>query len=255
MTVERLGYFYDLLVVLVSKELKLRYRGTVLGILWSLANPLAFCLVLYVAFKRVLQVEIDNYALFLLSTLFAWQWLSNSLNSASLLFIANASLIKKLRFPTSALALAVVITDMIHFMITIPVYVGLMTLSGKAPGTTWMIGVPILLLAQASFTYGAAVIIAAVNALLRDLEQLIRILLLLLFYLTPILFPVDMVPEGLTWLLVLNPIAPMMIAWRTLLVENTLSPYLGLAVVYALLSLTVAVPVYRKISWRLAEVV
>jgi len=254
-TVEKLGYFYDLLSVLVSKELKLRYRGTILGMLWSLANPLVFCVVLYVAFKRVLQVDIDNYALFVLSTLFPWQWLSNSLNSASLLFISNASLIKKLRFPKYALALAVVVTDMIHFMITIPVYTGLTYLSGKTPGLTWMIGVPILLLAQASFTYGAAVIIATVNALLRDLEQLIRILLLLLFYVTPILFPIEMVPEGLKWLLVLNPIAPVMIAWRTLLVENTLSPYLGLAVVYALLSLTLALPIYRKISRRLAELV
>ena len=256
MSGEKFRYFQDLLSVLVSKELKLRYRGSTLGIVWSLANPLAFCLVLYIALKKVLQVDIENYPLFLLSALFPWQWFSNSVNSASLLFTSNASLIKKLRFPRYALGLAIVTTDMIHFLVTIPVYAGLMLLlSGIHPHAIWIVGIPVLVIVQAAFTYGVIIIISTANAFLRDLEHLVRILLLLLFYVTPVLFPVTMVPDTLKWLLVLNPVAPIMIAWRALLVDNVLSPYLGLAIAYAIMSLLLALPVYRKMAWRLAEVV
>src|SRR5262245_34686661 len=107
---------WDVISVLLSKEVQLRYRGTVLGILWSLANPLAFTAVLYLAFRRVLQVSIENYPLFILSALFPWQCLSNSIGTAPMLFISNSSLIKKLPFNKAALAVAVVLNDMIHFV-------------------------------------------------------------------------------------------------------------------------------------------
>ena len=84
-----LAYLWDVTSVLLAKEIKLRYRGTSFRILWSLANPLAFTAVLYLTFKRVLQVDIQNYPLFILSALFPWQWLSNSIGAAPMLFISN----------------------------------------------------------------------------------------------------------------------------------------------------------------------
>lgn len=252
----KLQYFWDVLSVLVSKELKLRYRGTTFGILWSLANPLAFTLVLYIAFKRVFQVEIENYPLFILSALFPWQWLSNSMNAASMLFFYNAALIKKLRFPRSALCLAVVLGDMIHFLVTIPVFAVLALFAGgKALGPVWLVGIPTLLVAQAALSLAAVIVIATVNAFLRDLEQLVRVFLLLLFYVTPVLYPVAMVPDGLHWLLVINPFAPLIIAWRALLTDGLLTPYIAIAVGYGFIALALALPVYRKLEWRLAEVV
>lgn len=251
-----LTYAWDVISVLLSKEIKLRYRGTILGILWSLANPIAFTLVLYIAFKRVLQVDIPNYPLFILSALFPWQWLSNSVNAASLLFISNAQLIKKLRFPRLALCLAVVLSEMIHFLITIPVFGTLLLFSDiKSPGLSWLLGIPVLLIVQASLTLAAVTIIATLNAFLRDLEQLVRVFLLLLFYVTPVLYPVSMVPENLKWLLLVNPFSSVIISWRALLMDSVLSPYIVVALGHAVISLMIAVPVYRKMGWKLAEVV
>lgn len=251
-----LGYFRDLLTVLVSKELRLRYRGTTVGILWSLANPIVFAAVLYIAFRKVFQVDIAHYPLFILAALFPWQWLSNSLNSASLLFISNGALIKKLPFPVYALCTAVVITDMIHFLVTIPVIVVVRAVTiGSWPAPAWIVGVPLLLGLQAATMLGAVMLIATWNAMLRDLEQLVRVLLLLLFYVTPILFPLSMVPDSLQWLLVVNPVAPLMIAWRALLVDGAFSPYLAVAAAYAVASMLIAVPVYRRMHWKLAEVI
>jgi lipopolysaccharide transport system permease protein len=145
---------------------------------------------------------------------------------------------------------------MIHFVITLPVFASLSYFSGSArPGHAWIIGVPILLLAQAALTLAGVIIISTVNAFFRDLEQLLRVLLLLLFYLTPVLYPVSMVPNNLSWLLFVNPFSPLIISWRALLMENTLSPYVFVSTGYAILSLLIAFPVYRNMEWKLPEVV
>jgi FkbM family methyltransferase len=92
------------------------------------------------------------------------------------------------------------------------------------------------------------VVIATLNAFLRDLDQLVRVFLLLLFYVTPVLYPVSMVPKNLEWLLLVNPFSPLIISWRALLVDNLLSPYIGVASAYAFLSLLIEFPIYRKMG-------
>ncbi len=247
---------WDVISVLLSKEIKLRYRGTILGILWSLANPIAFTAVLYIAFKRALKVDIPNYPLFILSALFPWQALCNSIGAAAMLFISNASLIKKVPFPKAALCAAVVLNDMIHFIITIPIFAALVLVStSHPPSLNWVLGVPVLITAQLCLTVGIVVMIATLNAFLRDLDQLVRVLLLLLFYVTPVLYPVTMVPKGLQWLIWLNPFSPLIISWRALLVDNVLSPYLLLAIAHAGLALLIAMPIYKWTEWKLVEVI
>jgi lipopolysaccharide transport system permease protein len=251
-----LPYYRDLLAVLTSKELKLRYRGTTLGVLWSLANPIALAVVLHFAFKLVMRLAIENYALFILSALFAWQWISNSLSSSAFTFTNNTSLIRKLPFPRYMLCVAVVVGDMIHFAITIPVYALFRTASGLPPmSAEWIVGVPLLLTIQSLLILGGVMIVATMNAILRDIEQLVRVGLLLLFYLTPILYPMSMIPERLQWVVLANPLAPLILSWRALLLDGVLSPYCLLAAGYAGLSLTLGFAVYRRVSWRLAEIV
>lgn len=254
---ERLGHGWDLIRILVHKELKLRYRGTSLGILWSLANPLAFALVLHVAFKRVFRLDIENYAVFILAALFPWQWFTNSMGQGSTVFVFNSALIKKLSFPRVSLCAAVVLGDLTHFLVTIPVLLALVLVTGGAPSPgAWAVGVPLLIALQAVQTTALVTLVATVNAYLRDLQHLVSVALLLLFYVTPILYPVDMVPEGLRpVLLYLNPLAPLMISWRALVTENVLSPFLAWAALHTALSVALALPFYRRLEWRLAEVV
>src|SRR5215510_6140679 len=256
MSTTKFGYAWDVISVLLSKEIKLRYRGTILGILWSLANPLAFTAVLYIAFRRVMQINIENYPLFILSALFPWQWLANSIGSAPMLFISNSSLIKKLPFNKVALAVAVVLNDMIHFCITIPLFAVLLFISGAhGPTLNWLVGIPVLLVAQALLTLAIVIVIATLNAFLRDLDQLVRVFLLLLFYVTPILYPVSMVPRNLEWLLLVNPFSPLLISWRAFMMDNYLSPYIIVAAGQACLFLLIAIPVFKRTEWKLAELV
>jgi len=116
-------YYKDLIVALTQKELKVKYKRSFLGYLWSIANPLALALVFYVAFKVVMRIPIENYTLFLISGLFPWQWFSNSVSSSAMVFVGNASLIKKVNFPRESLVIATVLNDMLHFILSIPVIV------------------------------------------------------------------------------------------------------------------------------------
>jgi lipopolysaccharide transport system permease protein len=254
---DRLGHNLDLLRVLTAKELKLRYRGTLLGVLWSLAHPLALALVLHFAMKIVVRLDIENYALFLLSALFPWQWLANSLGAATITFTYNGGLIRKLAFARHMLCSAVVLGDLAHFAVTIPLFVAFRMVAGLPPMYgDWLLGLPTLLLIQAATVLGCVMVIATTNAFLRDIEQLVRLALLLLFYATPIFYPLSMVPESLTWVILSNPFAPMIICWRSLLLEGSLEPlYLGMALGYAIVLLAVGTAVYSRVSWRLAEVV
>ncbi|MCG8592436.1 MAG: ABC transporter permease [Proteobacteria bacterium] len=252
----RLGYVWDLILVLVQKELKLRYRGTSLGVIWSLANPLAFAFVLHVAFRRVLRIDIENYPVFILSTLFPWQWFLNSIGEGSYAFIANGQLIKKLPFPRLAIPTAVVLGDLTHFLVTVPVLAGLVYWStGGPPPPIWLVGFPVLIVIQAVQTIALVTLLGSVTAVLRDVGQLVRVGLLLLFYLTPILFPHDMYPPDLQWLLLANPVAPLMICWRELAMEGVTSSFLLPAAAWAVGTAIVALPVHRKVGWRIAEVV
>src|SRR5262245_35358747 len=110
-------HLWDLIVVLVQKEMKVRYQSTWLGYVWSVANPLLFTAVYYVALGVFLRMEIPGYPypLFLIAGQFPWQWLSTSVGSAPVMFVNNASLIKKVRFPRNILIAGNVLSDAVHF--------------------------------------------------------------------------------------------------------------------------------------------
>ena len=116
-------YFNDLVFVLTKKDIKSRYKTSVLGYLWSIINPLAFAAIFYVIFQVVMRFDMQNYALFLVTGLFTWQWINNSANAGAMIFIQNASLIKKIIFPRSILPLSIVLQDAFHFLMSVPVII------------------------------------------------------------------------------------------------------------------------------------
>jgi len=247
--------YKDLLIVLTHKEIKVRYKSSVLGYLWSVANPLAIAIVFYLAFKIVMRIQIEAYSLFLITGLFPWQWFSNSVSLSPMIFLANASLIKKVNFPRNVLSLVNVLQDMIHFILAVPVIILFMLIYHKSPSWTWLCGIPLLLAIQFCMTYGIAVAISSVNLFFRDMERLTGIFMMLIFYCTPVIYPASMVPEKFHWLLMVNPIAPLMINWRTLFMDGTLDPvYVGLSAGYAVVFLAIGHTVYTKLCWKFAEV-
>jgi lipopolysaccharide transport system permease protein len=248
-------YYKDLVVALTQKELKVKYKRSFLGYIWSLANPLALALVFFIAFKVVMKVQIENYTLFLISGLFPWQWFANSVNSSPMIFVANSSLIKKVNFRTDALVAATVLNDMLHFILSIPVIVFFLFFYGLKPNLSWIAGVPVLLVTQFVMVFGISIAVSAINLFFRDIERIISILTTLLFYVTPIIYSEEMVPPEYKGLLLLNPLSVLMVNWRTLFMKGVVDfKAVALSLVYSLIILAAGYLIFRKLRWKFAEV-
>lgn len=251
-----LQYKIDLVRVLTHKELKVKYKSSYLGYLWSVAHPMAFAAVFFVAFKIVMKIDIDDYVLFLVTGLFPWQWMSNSVLAAPTVFLGNTSIIKKVDFPRNFLPLTQTLQDMIHFILAIPVVTVVLLAHGRYPSVSWAYGIPLLLTVQLFQAYGLSLLLSSINLFFRDLERLTSIVVLLVFYCTPIFYSEEMVPEAYRSLVTFNPVSPIIVSWRGLLMHGRLDTTLILlSCLYSAICFAAGRAVYNGLKSRFAEVV
>lgn len=247
---------WDLLHLLIKKELTVRYQKNVLGYFWSVGNPLSFALVYHFAFKVVMQIDIDAYPLVVVSGLFPWQWYSSGVSSGPNAFISAAALLKKVNFPRFIIPLATNLNHMIHFIFTLPVLL-LLVLAYRSPiHAAWIYGFPIQVAIQFATLFGISLTLASLNLFLRDIERLIQIIVRLLFYFTPIIYTTELVPDRYLKLIAFNPAAPIMINWRELVLRGDLNwSYVLISLAYAVFFLITGCLIYRKLYHRFAEVI
>ncbi|MFN3813109.1 MAG: ABC transporter permease [Aquificaceae bacterium] len=248
-------YIFDIAYVLTQKEIKVRYKSSVLGYAWSILHPLTFAFVFYLAFKVFMKVPIEDYPLFLISGLFPWQWFSNAVSSSVLVLLDNASLIKKLNFPRETIPLSSVMNHTFHFLLSIPVVILFMYIYGKELSGLMPILIPFLLLVQFLMTYGLALFLSSIHLFFRDTDRLVGIILTLLFYFTPVVYSENMIPESYRALLYLNPLALLMVNWRNLFLKGFIDlSYFLSSLAYSILIFFIGYVTFRRLSWRFAEV-
>lgn len=246
----------DLLLELTKKEIKIRYKNSYLGYLWSLANPLFMALIFYFIFKQVMRIDMENYSLFLVCGLFVWQFIVNSMSLGTMLFIGNAGLIKKVNFHRHFLAFATVLSESFNFVFSIPIIIGFMLYNDIYPSIIWLIGFPILYIITFIFLYGFALLLGSINLFFRDLERIIALFLMFAFYATPIMYPVKLIPEEYLFILDINPFASFVIMWREMFLNSVLD-YSSIltASMYSLIFVTIGVYVYNKLKFKFAELI
>jgi ABC-type polysaccharide/polyol phosphate export permease len=214
---------WELLYLLTFRELKLRYQDTVFGFLWSLIRPLLQGAVLFVVLRKFIRIDVPDYHLVLLAGLFPWTWFQVSLVLAVGSFASNGQLIKKVYFPRFVLPLATVMNNGVQYALSIPVLVLLLLVSGYTPNWTWLVGIPYLLLVEAVLIMGIVLFIASIDVYFRDLEHLTDVFVgLIWFYLTPVIYPLSLVPEKYHNWVLLNPMASLIEGWRDLFLHNQL---------------------------------
>jgi len=249
-------WYRDLILTLVSKEFKVRYKSTILGYAWSLLHPLLFAMVFFFVFRMIMRFEQDHYALILISGLFPWHWFQNSVAASNLFFLGNAPLIKKVRFPRSQVVLAGVLNDLIHYVISLPVILLFMWYYGFYPTLAWLWVVPTLVVVQFALTFGVSLFVATCNLFFRDLQRLVEILLMAWFYLTPVIYPLSVIPEEYRWGVYVNPMASMIVSWRGIFLDGEAHwAATGAATGFALLAMGIGLATYCKLRGRFAEVV
>ena len=247
----------ELLYLLTRQELKARYKDRFLGYVWALANPFAFAFVYWIAFKFIMRMEIENYSLFLITGMFPWVWLSVGVTGATRSFIVNASLIKKVNLPRAILPLGNVAQEMVHFGFALPAIIAFLWFAGEIrPIASWLWQVPVLLALQVAFVYPLALSFALANAYVRDIEYLVGIGFSLMFFATPMVYPIAMVPEEYRYYFELNPLHAMMQSWRTLFLQGTLDAgHVAYAAAFAAVTGVIAWLLYRKLARRIGELV
>jgi ABC-type polysaccharide/polyol phosphate export permease len=263
-----LWQYRELIRNLVERDLKVRYKNSVLGIAWSWLNPLLMMLVLTVVFTVLAgRSRQPAYHVFVLIGILAWNFFSASIVGATGSVVNNAHLIKKVYFPRAALPVSVVISNLLNFVIALPVFFALawlsgMPLSGRIELTLWL---PVILLVQVVFSVGVGLILSTVNVFYRDTQIIMEVVMLAWFFLTPIVYPIEQIPQtaqllGATLDLrrlvyIVNPMASIISSYRDVLYYGRfIGPDFFLrTVVTAITVLLVGYAVFDRYARRFAE--
>lgn len=196
--------YRELIWALAIKELRVRYKRSVLGFLWSLLNPLLMMIVLTVVFGSIMRFPIDHYAIFLLSMLLPWTFFTQALSYSVDSVVGNADLLKKVRLAKLVFPVSAVVSNIINFLLSL-IPLALLVVVLRFPLHWTWIYLPIPMLGLFLFTLGTSFLFAALNVFFRDISHIIQILLSAWFYVSPIIYSLDFVPAKYRWLFKLNP--------------------------------------------------
>jgi lipopolysaccharide transport system permease protein len=224
---QELWKYKDLVRNLVVRDLKVRYKNSVLGVAWSLVNPLLMMVVYTIVFKFLAGTsDLPNYPVFILCALLPWNFFSTSVLQATDSIVAAAPLIKKVYFPREVLPISIVLSNLVNFVIALPVLF-LLALVTNHPITPYIALLPLIILVEISFILGIALLTATINVFYRDTRHILDVLMLAWIFLTPIFYPITTVREqatvlGITfnmqvWLRRLNPMASIIASYRDIL--------------------------------------
>lgn len=208
----------ELLWQMTSREIKARYKQSILGYFWVILNPLAQMLVMSFAFSIILRIPTNSashipYALFLYTALLPWNLFSTSVSSSAMSLVNSAPLIRKIYFPRSILVISTIIAKLIDFAFALTVLIAFFIFF-QIPITFSILWVIPILLIQLVFTLGLSLFFAAANLIYRDIQYLLALVISLWFYITPIVYPADIVPDKFKFIFQLNPMSVFVNAYR-----------------------------------------
>ena len=257
--------YRELIRNLVVRDLRVRYRNSILGIAWSWLNPLLMMLVFTVVFNFLAgRSDLPHFHVFVLCALLPWNFFVASVGGATTSIVGNAHLIKKVYFPREILPISIVLSNLINFLIALPVFFALALASG-APITLWALLLPVPILVQLAFSIGICLILATLDVFYRDTQIIMGVLLMAWFFITPIFYPITQVPAEATvlgvtfnaqlWLRRLNPMASIIASYRDLLYWGvpTGFDFLLRTAVTALIVLILGYLIFLRYSPRFGE--
>jgi lipopolysaccharide transport system permease protein len=237
----------EILRVLIRKELKVKYKRSALGFLWSFVTPLALTGIYLFVFEYVYQVARDNYLLFLLSGILPWNFFQLSITTGTDSLVRNAPLIRKVFFPRQLLPISVICANLITFLAGFGALIVLVAISGR-PVFQQLHWVVIAVVLQTVLAVGVVGVVSVWNVYLRDIAQLIGIFMTILFFGTPIVYSLDQVPDKFVPLILANPLSPIMEIYQAALfrAEAPNLDLVALAAAETAVILVVGVAVFRR---------
>lgn len=246
-----------LIVALVSRHLRARYRGSILGFVWSFLNPLCLIAVYSLVFRYYIRYDtVHHYTLFLFTGLLPWIWFSSALLESTASISNGGHLITKAMFPPHVLPVVSVLTNLMNFLFAVPLLFGYMFIEGVSP-EVGLLALPVVIVIECVFVLGLALLFAAINVHFRDTQHILGNILTLLFFLCPILYPVTSVPEKFRFTLASNPVAMFTLMYQQMFIEGRFpdATLLLLATAIAMLTFLIGNVVFNAYRDEFAELV
>jgi len=213
--------YKELIYNLTLKDLKVRYKTAALGFLWALLNPLIMMIIFSIVFSLFMKIQIEKYPIFLLTALLPWHFLSQSLSISTTSIVDNANLIKKVSFPREIIPISSITANLINFLLSL-IVLFIFLIIFKVRFTFMILLLPLLVLTQFIFTLGISLISCTLYTSYRDVKYIVEVLLLSWFYLTPIFYPLSLIPQQYQRIYMLNPMACIVVMYRDVLLYGNM---------------------------------
>lgn len=252
--IKELYRYREMLKSLVRKDLRTRYKGSALGFLWTFVNPLLQLVVYTIVFSTVMRINIDKFYMFLFVGLIPWIFFANSLQVSAGAILSNKNLVKKIYFPREILPLSVVTSGLMNLLFSfIIVFVALII--SKIGIAKAIVYLPIVIMVEYVFTLGLSFLVSALNVYFRDLEHILGILIMGWFYFTPLIFPVEMIPNEYLKYFFLNPMTPIIVSFKDILYYGKAPDLtmLGISLLMSLLLTIFSFNVFKVLQKNFAE--
>ncbi len=212
---QELYKYRELLKTNVKKEIRGKYKGSFLGVLWSFINPLLMTLVYAIVFPFILKNTTPHYVTYLIIGILPWNWFTMVIAQGTTSFLSNAGIIKKVYFPREIIPISVVTSGLVNFLISCLIIIVFLICSGIG-FSKYILFFPIILIAEYIVCLAVVFLTSAINVYIKDAEYIINFLVTMLFYATPVLYTMDMFPARFQKILLLNPLVTIINSYRNI---------------------------------------
>jgi ABC-2 type transport system permease protein len=223
--------FFHLLWLTAVQSFRVQYRSSILGYVWTLARPLAFFGVLYVVFAHILfrgtGLDVPHYAVLLLMNLMLYLYFGDATGTAMGSVVRNEPVVRKMHFPRIVIPLAIVLTATMTLGTNLVAVFAFIFVTGVEPQLSWLL-LPAIVGSLVTYSAGTALLLSIAYVRMRDLEHVWTVVMRVLFYGTPILWPLEMAPESFRWVIALNPLTPILYQARVWIVQPDATPLVEL---------------------------
>jgi len=254
-TLRGLGQYKHLLRNLVAKDLKLKYRGSVFGFVWSLVNPLIMIAVYTVAFTYILQVRTPAFVFYLMLGVLAWTFFAGSIVMSTGSLVDNGGLVRSVWFPRAILPIATVLFNFSQYLLTIAVFLPVMLIVYQVAPAPPMLAFPVFLILQLALTAGLGLLVAVGTAFFRDIRHFVDVGLAILFWATPVIYETAQLPDHVRRAILLTPLSPYITAYHDVFYYRQWPAVevWVLAVAYAAIALAAGLWLIARVEDRLTE--
>ena len=250
----KLYEYREFLKTNVKKDIRGKYKGSFLGILWSFINPLLMALVYAIVFPFILKNTQEHYVTFIIIGIIPWNFFTTVISQGTFSIIGNAAIIKKVYFPREILPISVATSGLVNFLIALPIIFLFLFFSGIG-FSHYLVFLPFVIFIQYLLQLAIILVTSAINVYIRDLEYIINFFVTMLFYATPVLYSPMSFPENVRFLLRLNPMTTIIEGYRDILYSQTMPNLLALSIVFgiSIISLFVGVKLFKVLEKKFAE--